>query len=237
MNNKLKYFSLYIPIVVAVAFACSNHTPNSASQSMNTYQVKKTTNKPGPDWKEAGVLTRFSYPWEDATPPKTSFQAMYDDDNFYFRYEVTDPHMLTYVDTNDKMEVVNSERVEIFFQVDEKLETYYCLEMDPLGRVLDYKAHFYRNMEFDWEWPADALTVETQRTEQGYLLNGSITLESLKNLGILKGNKMVAGLYRGHCVKLEGTNADLRWISWIDPKTPEPDFHVASSFGIMQFVK
>lgn len=237
MDKKLKYFSMYIIIVVAVAFACSTHNPNSSSQSMNTYQVKKSTNKPDPDWKEADVLTRFSYPWEDATPPETSFQAMYDDDKFYFRYEVTDLHMLTYVDTNDKMEVVNSERVEIFFRVDEKLETYYCLEMDPLGRVLDYKAHFYRNMEFDWEWPANALNVNTQRTEKGYRLDGSITLESLKNLGILKGNKMVAGLYRGHCVKLEGTNADLRWISWIDPKTPEPDFHVASSFGIIQFVK
>jgi hypothetical protein len=42
---------------------------------------------------------------------------------------------------------------------------------------------------------------------------------------------MNAGLYRGECVKLEGDKATLRWISWVDPKTANPDFHVASSFG------
>ena len=78
------------------------------------------------------------------------------------------------------------------------------------------------------------LVVETKRTSTGYELEGSITLQSLRDLGILKENAMNAGLYRGECVKLEGENATLRWISWIDPKTPEPDFHVASSFGVFQ---
>jgi hypothetical protein len=199
---------------------------------MSTYQVKKTAGSSVDiPWESATILENFSYPWEDDTPPALSFRALYDADKFYFKYEVEDARVLTYVDTNDKMEVVNSERVEIFFQVDEKLETYYCLEMDPLARVLDYKAAHYRNMTFDWKWPGNNLVVETKKTANGYELEGSITLQSLRDLGILKGNTMHAGLYRGECVKLEGDKATLRWISWIDPKTPEPDFHVESSFG------
>ena len=112
---------------------------------MSTYNVNKIegTNTEIA-WEEAVVLEDFSYPWEDDTPPAISFRALYDTDKFYFKYEVEDSRVLAYVDKNDKMEVVNSERVEIFFQVDKKLETYYCLEMDPLARVLDYKAAYYR---------------------------------------------------------------------------------------------
>lgn len=202
------------------------------TMSMNVYQVKKTkVSSVEIPWESAIVLKDFSYPWEDDNPPELSFRALYDADKFYFKYEVEDALVLTYVDTNDKMEVVNSERVEIFFQVDDKLETYYCLEMDPLARVLDYKAAHYRNMTFDWEWPDKELVVATKKTANGYELEGSITLQSLRDLGILKGNTIHAGLYRGECVKLEGDKAILRWISWVDPKTPEPDFHVASSFG------
>jgi hypothetical protein len=45
---------------------------------------------------------------------------------------------------NDKLEVVNSERVEIFFRKDEALTPYYGLELDANGRVLDYEAEYHR---------------------------------------------------------------------------------------------
>ncbi len=201
---------------------------------MKTYTVKKITPTSLSSWKDADSITDFSYPWQENTPPQTSFRAWHDEEYFYFRFEAEDPYGYVYVDKNDKMEVVNSERVEIFFQVDKDLKTYYCLEMDPLARVLDYKAAYYRRMTFDWSWPANALQIDAKKNNKGYALSGRITLQSLRDLDILKGSTMKAGLYRGECIALNNGTADLQWISWVDPKTPEPDFHVASSFGVMK---
>ena len=134
---------------------------------------------------------------------------------------------MVYVETNHKLEVIHSERVEIFFRSDEKLNPYYCLEMDPNGRVLDYEATHYRNFNRDWQWPDD-LEIQTKIESDKYILTGKIKLKTLEDLKLLQGNQIQAGLYRGHCSALEGKKATLKWISWVDSKTPEPDFHVAS---------
>ncbi|MFY0650584.1 MAG: carbohydrate-binding family 9-like protein [Cyclobacteriaceae bacterium] len=203
---------------------------------MKAYKVNKVIGEFSDDsWQHANILDDFSYPWQDDLAPPMTFRALHDRNNFYFKYEVVDPNKFTYVEKNDKMEVVNSERVEIFFQVDEKLETYYCLELDPNERVLDYKASFYRQMQFDWQWPDSALKVKTTCSKSGYELTGQINIQSLRQLGILKGDRIKAGLFRGECTGLEGSQADLKWISWVDPLTKEPDFHVPSAFGELQF--
>ena len=90
---------------------------------------------------------------------------------FYFRFDVESTRALTYVHDNNKMEVVDSDRVEIFFRRDEMLDPYYCLEMDPLGRVLDYKANFYRKFDYEWQWPGNnPLIIRSEYTESGYRL-------------------------------------------------------------------
>ena len=37
--------------------------------------------------------------------------------------------------------------------------------------------------------------------------------------------------------KLDGPPPIEEWISWVDPKTPEPDFHVPSSLGWLEIVE
>jgi len=68
-----------------------------------------------PVWEQANVNVDFSFPWEDVRAPKTSFRALYDDNYFYFRFDVDDDNILIHVKEDHKMEVVNSDRVEIFF--------------------------------------------------------------------------------------------------------------------------
>jgi hypothetical protein len=51
-----------------------------------------------------------------------SFRALWDDTNLYFRFDVETPSALTYVKDNNKMEVVDSDRVEIFFRRDARME-------------------------------------------------------------------------------------------------------------------
>jgi len=67
-------------------------------------------------WKKANTLTEFEYPWENKRSSTTSFKALHNETWVYCLFEVQDPDIKVYVVKNDKLEVVNSERVEIFFR-------------------------------------------------------------------------------------------------------------------------
>ena len=184
-------------------------------------------------WDKAQVVSDFYFPWNNEKAPLTEFRALYNSEYFFFRYDVEDKQVLTFVDQDHKMEVVDSDRVEIFFRKDSDLNPYYCLEMDARGRVLDYTAKFYREFDFEWQWP-DGLDVKASETKSGYVVEGAINLDSLRELGILVNNKMEAGLYRGLCTNLPVNNieANFKWISWVKPDSEQPDFHIPSSFGV-----
>ena len=62
-------------------------------------------------WENAIALTDFIYPWENETPPLTSFKALHSKDWLYCLYNVKDDNMNVYVKTNEKSEVVYSDRV------------------------------------------------------------------------------------------------------------------------------
>lgn len=183
-------------------------------------------------WDKVKSINDFTYPWRKDAPPSTSFAAYYDDSYLHFRFVAKGPKPLVYVKDNNKLEVIQSERVEIFFREDEKMNPYYVLEMDPHGRVLDYKAKHYREFERSWSWP-ESLDIKTEIVEDGYTLQGKFSLSLLKEFELLRNNQIQIGLYRGHCVHLENNKGTIQWISWIDPKSPEPDFHVPTSFGTL----
>lgn len=185
-------------------------------------------------WNDAGELADFVYPWEPGKPVASlKFKAMHDIRWLYWRFEVSDEEIKVYVDKNEKGEVVYGDRVEIFLTADEALSSYYCLEIDPLARVFDYHASYYRKFSSDWKWPAGHLHVHAQRSDNDYYVTGMISLESLETLGLLKDGMLHCGLYYGKCMEIDLENEMMKWISWIDPKTLNPDFHIPSSFGML----
>lgn len=184
-------------------------------------------------WDKAAKIDDFSYPWQKEKAPKTIFYSYYDDNYIHFRFVAFGPKPLIFVRNNNKLEVIESERVEIFFRSDDKMNPYYCLEMDPLGRVLDYKAELYRKFQRNWQWP-ESLMIKTTITNENYSLQGRISLNVLKELNLLKDKEIQIGLYRGHCTKIKKKKGFIKWISWIDSKTKTPDFHVPSSFGLLK---
>ena len=187
-----------------------------------------------PSWRKANVLKDFNYPWEDATPPATEFRAMHNDDWLFCLFSVADDSINILVDKNDKMETASSCRTEIFFKIDDKLSPYYCLEIDPLARVLDYKAEFHRQFDTSWSWPAGHLKIKTDKRTDGYTIELAISKQSLVDLGLLKNKTLEAGLYRADCVALNGTSTKFQWISWVRPDSKTPDFHIPSSFGVLK---
>lgn len=184
-------------------------------------------------WGKANELNDFSYPWQSDAAPATSFKALWDGQWLYCRYEVKDDSVLVLVKKNEKLEIGASDRVEIFFNINDSMQPYYCLEMDANGRVLDYTANYYRKMNYNWQWPKDQLKVKAQRTSTGYVVEAAISIQSLKDLGLLLNNKLHAGLFRAECKGFLNNRSDLRWISWIKPSSQQPDFHIPSAFGTL----
>jgi hypothetical protein len=85
-----------------------------------------------------------------------------------------------------------------------------------------------------WTWPSGHLIIKANRFEKGYSVEVAISKESLKQLGLLKGNKLEAGLFRGECTELiDGSESKIKWISWVKPDSKTPDFHIPSAFGVL----
>ena len=180
------------------------------------------------------VIRDFSYPWEDRVPPRTEFEAALAGDRFEFRFDVVDRTPVVSADWRGESTLDAEDRVEIFFAADPALERYYCIEIDPLGRVHDYAASSYR--KFDSGWNCQGLMIRSHPTADGYRIDGSIpvaTLESLLKVPVGHGTTLRIGVFRadfyGTGPAAHGEVAD-NWISWVRPATMSPDFHVPSAF-------
>lgn len=207
----------------------------------NVRRIKKET--PNVDswnihknWNDAEALTDFAYPWDTEQAPHTSFRALHDASWIYFLFEAADENVIIHVSTNDKWEVVSSDRVEIFFRSNEEMSPYYCLEIDPKGRVLDYEATFHRQFNYPWTWPKGHLKIEATEITGGYKVQFAISKQAMGDLGLLKGNWIEAGLYRANCVQAIDAQAHMKWISWVHPDSTTPDFHIPSSFGTLRLI-
>lgn len=210
--------------------------------NIKSYEVKRagqavqiTGKGTDPGWEMANELTDFSFPWRADDPPATSFRALWDQDFLYFLYRAEDTEIVSKQEGLGERDVVESDRVEIFFKSDDKMTPYYALELDALGRVLDNKANYYRNFDKTWNWPEGHLQLKASVDATGYWVEGAISLESLRNLGVYQDDyQLKAGLFRGEYRHLAPGEVEVRWISWILPDSETPDFHIPSAFGILQ---
>lgn len=191
-----------------------------------------------PAWQKANPETGFTFPWDDRPAPRTEFRALFDDWALYFTFGVTDDDVVLAEHYRTKEDVVREDRVELFFSLDDELSNYYCIEIDPLGRVLDYRASHYRQFDFSWTFPG--LDVMGHPTEDGYRVEGLIPLKSLELLGFPPADSdrpIKFGIYRAEFRHTEGPKWTESWISWVDPQTDQPDFHVSESFGTLLMQK
>lgn len=124
---------------------------------MKTYQVKQRKTETlhhfseEKFWLNANLIDDFLYPWEEKEPVEMQFKAQYDEQYFYFFFDVKSPlPIITFIKDNHKKEVLNSNRVELFFMSNKGMDPYCCLEMDSEKRNYDNKAKFYRIVDDTW---------------------------------------------------------------------------------------
>jgi hypothetical protein len=186
-----------------------------------------------PLWNKAELLTDFVSPWDNKKPEKIEFRAIWDTKNIFFCFTVYDK--LVHIDKKDDSidSIGNSDRVEIFFRTNKSLNPYYCLEIDPTPRIMDFKANPNQNFNFEWNWPKNDLIVKSQINSNNFTVEIAISIKSLLNLNLIKENKIEAGIFRAKYMGLENSIFEPTWISWVNPNTENPDFHRPESFGML----
>lgn len=189
-------------------------------------------------WAKANILNDFSSPWNDSHPQKTAFRALYNEQFLFLKYDIEDQNLLVYNHSDLNRAIGQSDRVEIFFRKNEELTPYYGLEIAPNGQIMDYKASLYRKIDQDWNWPREHLYTHGTITDNGYVMEVVIRLSFLDDLGLLRVDVLEAGIYRGDCILLPDSHqlqSQIKWITWVDPETDKPDFHIPESFGQLVF--
>jgi hypothetical protein len=185
-------------------------------------------------WNQANKLIDFNSPWDTKEVKKIFFRALWDTENLFFCFKVEDSevHIHQSNDTNDSIN--NSDRVELFFRSDDSMNPYYCLEIDPTPRIMDFIAKPGSNFNFNWNWPSEDIIVKSSIEKTCFTVEGAISIKSLIKLGLLKNGQIETGVYRAKYNKQNNGDYEPTWITWVNPMTETPNFHIASSFGILK---
>lgn len=180
------------------------------------------------------VISDFTFPWSTKQAPRTEFTAAITGGRLNFTFDVDDSDIVITKRWLGESTLDGEDRVEIFFAHDAALEEYFCIEIDPLGRVHDYATRHYR--KFDSSWNCPGLSTLGRRTVSGYRVEGSIPLASLEamlRVPVRSGSVLRLGLFRAEFYGVDSRTrgeAGDNWLSWVRPDVKTPDFHVPSAF-------
>ena len=184
-------------------------------------------------WENAHALTDFVSPWGSEEIKKIEFKALWNAENLYFSFRVYDAEV--HIDTTDDgiESIGNSDRVELFFRSNEAMSPYYCLEIDPSCRLMDFKAYPGRKFDFNWHWPKGGILLKSDIQKDHFTVEGAIGMDTLQKLNLVDDHKIETGIFRAKYHKSEGFGFKPTWISWVPPQSNTPDFHIPSSFGTL----
>ena len=118
-----------------------------------------------------------------------------------------------------ELDLLNDDRVEIFFSADSAMTCYYGAEMTPAGHTLDYKAKFYRDIDYAWNF--STLKLECEHTDMHYTMSGSIDLQELESMGL----NLKEGFYMGVFRADYRSDGSANWDSAVKSDDVSPDFH------------
>lgn len=205
------------------------------ASAMKSYGVRGTESGQ-PDWSRAIALDDFCSPWEARPVPATEFRALVDEQSLYFRFDCHDDDLVLAAGDTAAQRVLGSDRVELFMTRDLGLDPYYCLEIEPRGAVLAYRARYHRR--FDWDFGCRGLAVRARIDGARYCVEARLPLATLRELELLApgAREFFAGVYRADFSHRPDGSVRFDWLPWIDPRTDKPDFHVPAAFGRFELV-
>lgn len=183
-----------------------------------------------PCYRQAPFATEFVIAGEPARQPaRTRAWLFWSTDRLLFAFDCDDARLVTAPPSANERAVDPQDRVELFLWSGRPTDAYYCIEIAAAGAVHDYAARFYR--QFDDAWSPGGLQYAVTQRPGGYRVEAALSRSALEGMGFRldPGAALRAGLFRADFVPDRPEAPD--WITWVDARTPQPDFHVAGAFG------
>ena len=169
-------------------------------------------------------------PW-DSLEDETLFHCFTSGEDFFFLSQVKDSTLTYLPEFKGESDVEVEDRVEIFFSPEQTMENYYCAEIDPLGRVLDYQGRFYRHLDYGWNFKT--LKIRGWLTPQGYTVAGKVSVAELEGLGVDVEGGFYMGVFRADYRQ----DLSVNWYSAVSSDDPSPDFHKPDMLFATKFSK
>ena len=169
-------------------------------------------------WKKVKNHKTFHAPWSKKSV-ENEFKCYFSDNYFYFCFKVLDKMPVTVEPFTQKLDVAPEDRAEIFLSPTSDMQEYYCAEMDPKGRCLDYSAKFKRVYNYGWSF--ETLHIEASSTNYGYIVAGRWALSEWQKLNI-DPNHFYMGVFSADFYAPK----KVIWYSLLERTREHADFHI-----------
>jgi hypothetical protein len=189
-------------------------------------------------WKKAAVLSDFHTSCNNGETEPMNFKALWDNMFLFFRFEVK--NTVTYLDSpfDHSKDVGNLDRIELIFRSNPRT-VYYCIGIDAKTQTVNFKTTTfpYKKFDFGWSWPENEIMIISVVTNFGYIVEGKISIKSLKELHLIKNRTLQVGIYRVHYIQKDYFDYLPVGTTWVKSESKTPDFHLPSSFGTFSLDK
>jgi len=213
-------------LFLLVFITLSACTSEKEVKSHTVFTMSRQTAEPdtgriitAPVWERVPQQKVFSAPWSEDKTDETVFQCYLSPHYFYFKFQVPDETITLAEPFRKKLDVCDEDRAEIFLSATPGMETYYCMEIDPEGRALDYVSGYYR--QFDYEWSFSTLQIETTIEDTRYIVAGRLSTAEMMQLG-LPLDDFYMGVFRADFAGPK----DVVWYSLLRVEREQADFHI-----------
>ena len=162
----------------------------------------------------------FHAPWHGLPDDDTSLTYYATADSLFFLYEVREQSLCLTPGFSNERDVEPEDRVELFFSsTPDMSQPYYCTEIDPCGRPMDYKAIYYRDFDFGWNF--SGMRVSSKMEDGSYSVEAVFSRKKLEELGMDLEKGFWLGAFRAD-FRTDGT---VDWYSLRPTDDREADFH------------
>jgi len=183
-------------------------------------------------WSDLGSVD-FSEATKGGEPQeRTSLRAAWSATEWRLLFECEDRDPWATLTARDAP-LFQEETVEVFFDPIGDLESYYEIETNPLGAILDIVFRKSRSgYKGDWAWNCEGSRAAVQRTERGWNAEIAVPFASVAH------GPQVGVRWRANFCRIERPARDgsiPRELSAWSPPMRE-SFHTPERFGIIEFV-
>ncbi len=185
-------------------------------------------------WLNVSPLRLLDAVTGHAPKQNTEVRSLWNDTEWRLLYRIHDTHTWATMTKRDA-NLYEEEVVEVFLDPIGDLQSYFEIELNPLGTVLDLVLRKNRSgYKGDIAWNCEGLRTLVRKHADGWTAEMAIPFASVTNAPPVIGSRWRANFYRIDRPTRDGS-VPRELTAWSPPL--RPNFHTPEKFGIVEFVE